>query len=87
MSDELNTFKDEVTESVNKLAQTPAIKSAFQAAAKALPIAGGIALGALFIAKSLPLALIAGAGYAGYKGVSAYLDADKNSGPSGPAPG
>lgn len=83
MSDELSNFKDEVTNSVKKLGEAPAIKSAFEAASTGLKIAGGALLVGLLWKPALLVAFGAAA-YAGVKGFQAYNEA-KAGGPTPPS--
>ena len=83
MSGELNTLKDEVSESVSKFASTPSVKAAWDAAKGTLKIAGGaLALGLLW--KPALVIAFGAAAVGAYKGMTSYMDSGP-SGPSGPS--
>ena len=85
MSDELNQFKEEVTESVTKLVSVPRIRAAFNAAGSTGWKAGLAAVGVGLLIKPLFLAAAVGAiGYTAYSGYKAYRDFDGGDKPPAP---
>ena len=82
MSDELNQLKNEVTDSVSKFSDSPRVKAAFDAAVGTWKV-GACLLGAgLLVKPLLGVAFLGAVGYAGFKGVQAYINYDE--GPKGP---